>query len=112
MNEHWQIVVTLVTIMAVLDGASIWATRFIVARSFAGQRDQYRDQLAEAARKCEELTTQLNNIQAVEKQVLELKATLPLDYVRKEDFIRHEVVINAKLDRIFDRLQGGNLCSK
>lgn len=46
-------------------------------------------------------------VQDVERQVLELKATLPLDYVRREDFIRHEVTINAKLDRIYDRLQKG-----
>ena len=46
-------------------------------------------------------------VQDVERQVLELKATLPLDYVRREDFIRHEVTINAKLDRIYDRLEKG-----
>ena len=45
--------------------------------------------------------------QDIERQVLELKATLPLDYVRREDFIRHEVTINAKLDRIYDRLDKG-----
>ncbi len=111
MTEHWQIITTLVIVMGVLDGLSLWAMRFVVARAFAGQRDQYRDQLAEATKRCTELTGVLNSYQGIERQVLELKAVLPLEYVRKEDFIRHEVVINAKLDRIMERLpKGGNQC--
>jgi len=51
--------------------------------------------------------TYQGKVQDVERQVLELKATLPLDYVRREDFIRHEVTINTKLDRIYDRLEKG-----
>jgi len=44
-------------------------------------------------------------VEQVEKQVYELKAELPVCYIRREDFIRHEVAINAKLDRIYDRLE-------
>jgi hypothetical protein len=44
-------------------------------------------------------------IQGFERQILEMKADLPLNYVRKEDFIRHEVVINTKLDRLRDLLE-------
>jgi hypothetical protein len=53
------------------------------------------------------VTTYQCKVQDVERQVLDLRATLPLDYVRREDFIRHEVTINAKLDRIYDRLDKG-----
>jgi len=48
----------------------------------------------------------------LELQMAELRADLPLCYVRKEDFIRHEVMINAKLDRIYDSIEkqrGGTL---
>ncbi len=41
-------------------------------------------------------------MQKVEREVLQIKADLPLCYVRREDFIRHEVVINTKLDRLRD----------
>lgn len=44
--------------------------------------------------------------QELERSILELKADLPLNYVRKEDFIRHEVVINTKLDRLRDLIEG------
>ena len=99
MSEHWQILVAAIMIMAVCDGLSLWAIRFIVARTFSGQRDQYRDQLDAAAKQYAELAAQVASYQAVERQVMELRAILPLEYVRKEDFIRHEVVINTKLDR-------------
>ena len=36
----------------------------------------------------------------LEINFLEFKATLPIEYVRKEDAIRQEVVINAKLDAL------------
>ena len=38
--------------------------------------------------------------QTLEREVLEMKADLPLCYVRREDFIRHEVTILTKLDRL------------
>jgi hypothetical protein len=38
----------------------------------------------------------------MERSIGDIKADLPLNYVRKEDFIRHEVVINTKLDRLRD----------
>ncbi len=38
----------------------------------------------------------------LEREVLNIKADLPLCYVRREDFIRNEVVINAKLDKLHD----------
>lgn len=36
----------------------------------------------------------------LETDFLKFQATLPIEYVRKEDAIRQEVVINAKLDAL------------
>lgn len=55
--------------------------------------------------KIEELRKSSEKIQGFERQILEMKADLPLNYVRKEDFIRHEVVINTKLDRLRDLIE-------
>lgn len=38
--------------------------------------------------------------QRIERELLELKADLPMKYVRREDNIRQEVTINAKLDAL------------
>lgn len=45
------------------------------------------------------------DISRLEKDVLEMKADLPLSYVRKEDFVRFEVIINTKLDRVHDSIE-------
>ncbi|MCX5909959.1 MAG: hypothetical protein NTY64_22985 [Deltaproteobacteria bacterium] len=52
-----------------------------------------------------ELKSQGQKQQSLEREVLEIKADLPLCYVRREDFIRHEVTINTKLDRLRDMIQ-------
>lgn len=41
----------------------------------------------------------------VERDVLTLKADLPLHYVRREDFVRNQTVIEAKIDGLAIRLE-------
>jgi hypothetical protein len=60
---------------------------------------------AEIDRKLESLGTVKDDYQRIERQVLELKADLPMCYVRREDFIREEVTINAKLDHLRDLIE-------
>jgi hypothetical protein len=46
----------------------------------------------------------------VERELLQLKADLPIQYMRREDAIRQEVVIHAKLDALavkIDALRSG-----
>lgn len=42
----------------------------------------------------------------VEREVMNLKAELPREYVRRDDYIRGQSVIEAKLDALALRLQG------
>jgi hypothetical protein len=41
----------------------------------------------------------------VERDVLTLKADLPLHYVRREDYVRNQTVIEAKIDGLAIRLE-------
>lgn len=46
----------------------------------------------------------------IERDLLELRAALPLQYVRREDAIRQEVIIHSKLDALaakIDALRAG-----
>lgn len=43
--------------------------------------------------------------QRVERELLSLKAELPTQYVRREDYIRNQTVIEAKIDRVFGKLE-------
>ena len=42
-----------------------------------------------------------------EKDLLRLRAELPVEYVRREDWIRNQTVIEAKLDALAAKLDGG-----
>lgn len=43
--------------------------------------------------------------QRMEREMLQLKADLPLHYVRREDYIRGQSVIEAKLDALSSKLE-------
>lgn len=43
--------------------------------------------------------------QRVERDLLKLQADLPLQYVRREDYIRGQSVIEAKLDALYSKLE-------
>lgn len=45
----------------------------------------------------------------VERELLNLKAELPLHYVRREDYIRGQSVIEAKLDGLGTKLENAQL---
>ena len=41
----------------------------------------------------------------LERELLELRADLPLQYVRREDYVRGQTVIEAKLDALYNKLE-------
>jgi hypothetical protein len=47
--------------------------------------------------------------QQVERELLQLKADLPLQYVRREDYVRNQSVIEAKLDGLAVRIENALL---
>lgn len=49
--------------------------------------------------------------QRVERELMSLKADLPLQYVRREDYIRGQSVIEAKLDGLAVKLENAQLRS-
>jgi predicted patatin/cPLA2 family phospholipase len=52
------------------------------------------------------------NWHRVERQLLQLQAELPREYVRREDHIRFETVINAKLDALNAKIDLSNVYQK
>ena len=45
------------------------------------------------------------NLQRVEREILQLKAELPLNYVRREDYVQAVATIMAKLDAMTLRME-------
>lgn len=48
----------------------------------------------------------------VERQLLMLRADLPLQYVRREDYVRNQTVIEAKLDAVASKIENLQLKTK
>jgi len=77
----------------------IGTTRWTLTKGLAAY-DERIAALAEAVKEMEQEAKQR------EREILKLKADLPLNYVRKEDAIRQETVINAKLDTLAAKIDG------
>jgi len=41
----------------------------------------------------------------LERELLKLKAELPVEYVRREDYVRGQAVLEAKLDALYSKLE-------
>jgi len=51
----------------------------------------------------------LQQVRNVERELLELKAELPRRYVLREDYVRNQTIIEAKLDALALRFENFNL---
>lgn len=82
-------------------------------RALAEQAAHLSKQLDEMARKREELIgkfrERISMVEAQqreqERQFMELKVELAHDYVRREDFVRNQTVIEAKIDGLASKLE-------
>lgn len=61
-------------------------------------RDLFEQHLAEERRNA-------SAVQSLERDFLTWKADLPIQYVRREDYVRGQVIIEAKLDTIYNKIE-------
>lgn len=62
---------------------------------------QFQSQLAERNKQQDKLS---EKIEGLERKQADLDATMPINYVRREDYIRNQTVIEAKLDSVQETL--------
>jgi len=92
--QVWQIFTAIITLIAGWSVIIVTALRIILKK--------YTSDLDEKIKALAEIPKEHQNL---ERALMTLKADLPLSYVRKEDFIRFDVVINTKLDRLRDLIE-------
>lgn len=92
-----QFIAVLVTILLAWSGLLIGIIKWLLDRNQA-----HVDRRFSALEKANE--AEAREWQRVERELLDLKANLPMEYVRREDAIRQEVVINAKLDALAEKI--------
>jgi len=94
----------IVTAIAVPVGGA-WAMLKVIVAQFEKRLDERFNALEKArqagrSRLDERLAAIEQSYHALERELLSLKADMPVHYVRREDAIRSETVINAKLDAL------------
>ena len=103
--ELWQ----LITLMLAFFGAVATGAKVLMVqsqRSIDKQFESLGKRLDGIENTGREETAQW---QRVERELLNLKAEMPLHYVRREDYIRGQSVIEAKLDGLALRIQNATL---
>ena len=92
--EFWTVVSFLLTFMRFVGGLAKWLF------SKTEERQAARFASLEQA-----LQQSASNWSELEKEFMRFKADLPLNYVRREDYIRGQTVIEAKLDALYNKLE-------
>lgn len=87
----------IITIMLAWSGLLVGAVKWLLDR-YQAHLDKRFESLERAS------DGEHKEWQRVERELLDLKAELPVLYVRREDSIRQEVVINSKLDALAEKL--------
>ena len=103
--ELWQAILLLIAFFGCIGGfGKILLDQF---EKRLGERFEGQERSREEGRKLwDDRFGRLETRQsAFERDLLELRADLPVEYVRREDHIRFETVINAKLDALYSEMR-------
>jgi len=114
--EMWQLILALIAFIGFCGGAG----KIFLNQFNKGLDTRFESQ--DTARKTfhEALQSRLAGIEStareeaaewkrVERELQEMKADLPLHYVRREDYIRGQSVIESKLDALYNKLENVQL---
>jgi hypothetical protein len=90
----WDAIATFALVAATIAGINIGAIKWMLDR----QRGEMNEDTARWS--------------DIERAMLELRAALPLEYVRREDWIRFSGTLDAKLDAMRDEMREENSIMK
>jgi hypothetical protein len=95
---EWSVVMWAVGLVVAWSGFLVGVIRLLLTR-VSRDIDQ-RFNMLEAAHRNE-----ANEWQRIDRDLMNLRAELPLHYVRREDYIRGQSVIEAKLDALAGKIE-------
>ena len=99
--DFWQLLGLLLSGLGAL-----WGVVKMAAAQAQRHQDAAHAQLVARLESIEQASrAEAGNWQRVEREILQLKAELPLNYVRREDYVRGQTVIEAKLDALYNKLE-------
>lgn len=101
-------------------GASAAAGKLLLSQTQRHLDERFNSQESARAANHEQVSRRLDSIEAsareemgnwqrIERDLLKLQADMPIHYVRREDYIRGQSVIEAKLDALSSKLEAAQL---
>lgn len=87
----WQALAVIASFLAAWGGLLLWAVKAMLDRQAKHIDGRFTELTAERRKESA-------RVSELERDLLKLKAELPIDYVRREDAIRNETAFHAKLD--------------
>lgn len=103
--DFWQLVGLLVTFLGFLFAAG----RLLLTQIDRRLEERFTAQAVRLSALEAASRDEAGQWQRVERELMDLKADLPLHYVRREDYIRGQSVIEAKLDGLALRIENVQL---
>ena len=116
--EIWQLITLLIAFFSCIAGFG----KILMAQ--AEKRSQEQSEAQEKARKSDREHSdkrfdglerasreEAGQWQRVERDLLRLRAELPEFYVRREDYVRNQAVLEAKLDALFAKIENMRILS-
>lgn len=90
--------------------ASVWALLKVISMQQDKRLAERFDALGKSiAGLGDHMRTQSEGLMELEREFMRLQAELPVNYVRREDYIRGQSVIEAKLDGLASKLENAQL---
>lgn len=103
--ELWHLVLLLLAFFGACG-----ATGKLLLSQFQRHVDANHKQLKERLQLIEQAhRDESNQWQRVERELLELKANMPMAYVLRDDYIRGQSIIEAKLDGLASKIENAQL---
>lgn len=114
--DLWQLILLLMAFFGACAGAGkllLSQTQKHLDERFQSQDEARNTNHVQLAGRLDRIETtsqqEANNWQRVERDFLRWQADMPLHYVRREDYIRGQSVIEAKLDGLGSKLEAAQL---
>lgn len=103
--DFWQLVGLAVSLLG-----GFAAIIFGAGRLIAGQFERRIDERFNALE--EQRKREADGITSLEREFLRFQADLPLHYVRREDYVRGQSIVEAKLDGLATKIDNAQLRTK
>jgi hypothetical protein len=100
--DLWELITAIGTGLTVLSSVALTILK-VLLKSLEARLESRFKTLEDSSNK------QSEEWQRVERELMKMQADLPLNYVRREDYIRNQSVIEAKLDGLAIRIENALL---